>query len=294
MKIGLHDSDSHNFPNLVLMKLSAYHKKKGDVVEKFIPMFSFNYDKIYSSKIFTFTSEDTYLPDDDRVVKGGTGYKTNLILDEEMEHIMPDYHLYGLDYSVGFLTRGCIRNCDWCIVPRKEGKIHKHADITEFLAHKQAIIMDNNVLAYDFGIDQLGKIANLGIKVDFNQGLDARLIDIFIARKLSKIKWLAPIRLACDQKSQMPVIEKAVKLLRDNNCTPRHYFCYVLVNDIEDALERVEFLRSLDVSPFAQPYRDPEKNIEPTSIQKDFSRWVNYKPAFNSCTWKDYKKREEE
>lgn len=209
MIICLHDSDKTKFPNVALMKLSAWHKKQGDTIGFFEP--DKYYDRIYSSKVFSFTEKDKNLPDDERVIKGGTGYNLAMKLPDEIEHIMPDYSLYGLDYSVGFLTRGCIRNCSWCIVPKKEGKIRKHADITEFLAHNKAVLMDNNVLASDFGIDQLDKIAQLGIKVDFNQGLDARLIDNNIAKRLAKIKWLKPVRLACDQKSQMELVEKAIK-----------------------------------------------------------------------------------
>lgn len=291
MKIALHDSDKTNFPNLALMKLSAWHKKQGDEVEFFMPFFSEFYHKIYSSKVFTFNPIDPYLPSDERVIKAGIGYHSHLELDEEIEHIMPDYSIYSLDYSVGFLTRGCIRNCPWCVVPKKEGNIRKNADITEFLAHKKAVLMDNNVLSCDFGIEQLGKIAKLGIKVDFNQGLDARLIDNEIAKRLAKIKWLYPVRLACDTKEQMPTIERTVKLLRANGCTPQRYFCYVLVKDIEDALERVEFLRKLNISPFCQPYRDFENNIKPTQIQKDFARWVNHKAIFNTVPFNEYKKK---
>lgn len=291
MKIALHDSDKTNFPNLALMKLSAWHKKQGDNVEFFIPFFAEFYDKIYSSKIFTFNPIDPYLPSDERVIKAGIGYHSHLELDEEIEHIMPDYSIYSLDYSVGFLTRGCIRNCPWCIVPKKEGKIHANADITEFLAHNKAVLMDNNVLACDFGIAQLDKIAKFGIKVDFNQGLDARLIDNEIAKRLAKIKWLYPVSLACDTKEQMPTIERTVKLLRANGCTPQRYFCYVLVKDIDDALERVEFLRKLNISPFCQPYRDFENNIQPTQIQKDFARRVNHKAIFNTVPFSEYKKK---
>lgn len=291
MKIALHDSDKTNFPNLALMKLSAWHKKQGDEVEFFMPFFADFYDKIYSSKVFTFNPIDPYLPSDERVIKAGIGYHSHLELDEEIEHIMPDYSIYRLDYSVGFLTRGCIRQCPWCIVPKKEGKIHSNADITEFLAHNKAVLMDNNVLACDFGITQLDKIAKLGIKVDFNQGLDARLIDNEIAKRLAKIKWLYPVRLACDTKEQMPTIEKTVKLLRANGCTPQRYFCYVLVKDIEDAMERVEFLRKLNISSFCQPYRDFENNIQPTQKQKDFARWVNHKAIFNTVPFNEYKKK---
>lgn len=111
--IGLHDSDKTKFPNLALMKISAWHKKQGDEVKIFTPDLSNKYNKIYSSKVFTFTAEDNGLPDDERVIRGGTGYKNKSELPEFIEHIMPDYTLYALDYSIGFLTRGCVRSCPW-------------------------------------------------------------------------------------------------------------------------------------------------------------------------------------
>ena len=285
MFIALHDADKTSFPNLALMKLSAWHKNAGDDVNWFDPLF-YRGDKVYSSKAFTFTPDDQYLPVD--AEKGGTGYGINNTLPEEIEHHCPDYNLYGLDYSLGFLTRGCNRNCEWCFVPEKEGKAKAHADIEEFARHKNVVLMDNNVLATDHGIDQLAKIARLGLKVDFNQGLDARLIDDQVARRLSAIKWMAPIRLACDQKGQIVSVRRAVELLRWHNVTPTRYFCYVLVKDVQDAIDRVMFLKGIGVDPFAQPYIDKE-GTPATKEQRKFARWVNMKAEFKTRCWEDYR-----
>lgn len=282
--IALHDSDSTGYPNLALMKLSAWHKAKGDTVNWFHPLGE-RYDRLYSSKVFTFSEANPYLPDD--AERGGTGYRLPVTLPAEIEHICPDYDLYSIDYSMGFLTRGCIRHCEHCFVPAKEGAIREHADIEEFARHKKIVLMDNNVLAHSHGIAQIEKIASLGLSVDFNQGLDARLIDDGIARRLGAIKWLAPLRLACDGKGQIEAVRKAVELLRWHNVTPRRYFCYVLVKDIPDAIERVKFLKGMDVDPFAQPYRDPE-GTEPTEEQKAFCRWVDMKAEYKSRTWEEY------
>ncbi len=286
MLIALHDADKTRFGNLALMKISAWHKIQGDTVEWYMPLKAHTYDKVYSSKIFTFTQSQALIGN---VQYGGTGYNLNSKLPDYIEHIMPDYSLYGHNVSRGFLTRGCIRSCGWCVVPKKEGKIYAHADIEEFLAHKQVVLMDNNIIAHDHGITQLEKISRLGVKIDINQGVDARLIDDGIAKLFGKIKWLNPVRLACDTISQMPHIEKAVHLMRQNNVTPKRYFCYVLVKDSDDALERVEFLRKLNVNPFAQPYRDFENDTEPTQEQKAFARWVNMKACFKTCSWYEYK-----
>lgn len=117
-RIGLHDADGHSgFPNYALMKLSAWHKACGDAVERWNPMF--RYDRVYSSKVFTFSPEDPYLPED--AVRGGTGYGKYEDLPDEIDGMFPDYSLYPkADYAIGFLTRGCIRACPWCIVPKKE------------------------------------------------------------------------------------------------------------------------------------------------------------------------------
>ena len=282
MKIGIHDADRTNFPNLALMKLSAAYKAAGHEVEVFQDGVA--YDKVVSSKVFTFT--DVQVPAG--AICGGTGYKSKVTLPESVEHLCPDYSLYGVEQSYGFLTRGCIRSCSWCFVPGKEGHIRAHADIEEFARHKEVILMDNNVLAHAHGVAQIEKIARLGLKIDFNQGLDARLIDEPMAKTLKKVKWLHPVRLACDSHSQMPVIQKAVTELRWQNVTPKTYFIYVLVKDVEDAMERVKFLKGMSLDPYCQPYLDQE-GTPPSLEQRQFARWVNIKQAFKTMSFEEYK-----
>lgn len=284
MEIALHDHEHNGYPNVALMKLSAWHKAHGDHVEWFNHMFG-KYDKVYSSKVFTWTKPDPYLPED--AVIGGTGYDIDTTLPCDIEYITPDYSLYDCDKSYGFLTRGCIRKCQWCFVPKKEGRIKAHQDIEDFLQHKEVVLMDNNVLAHQHGIEQIEKMAKMGVKVDFNQGLDARLIDNAMAKLLATVSWKPSIRLACDSVDMIEPIHKAVELLRWHNATPSRYSCYVLVKDIDDALERVKFLKGIYVDPFCQPYRDME-GTDPSETQRNFSRFVNHKATFKKTTWEEY------
>ena len=286
MKIGLIDCDGFKFPNLALMKLSAYHKTQGDDV-RWVGIGAF--DKTYISKVFTYKKTDIgFLASLGEVIQGGTGFNNN-ILPENIEHIMPDYSLYKTDKAYGFLTRGCPNNCPWCIVPEKEGDIKANADITEFWnGQKEAVLLDNNVLASKYGIKQIEKIRHLGIKIDFNQGLDCRLIDKSIAKLLAETKWINFLRLACDTKKQIPYIKKALEKFNRYGFKNYRVFVYVLVKDIPDALERVEFLKELGCNPFAQPYRDFKTNKEPAKELKHFARWVNHKAIFKSVSWKEY------
>jgi len=288
MKIGLFDVDGKNFPNLALMKISAYHKKIGDEVEW---SNIGEYDKIYSSKVFTFTPEkELGFATSKEIIKGGTGYGFTE-LPQEIDSICPDYSIYPQYLSAyGFLTRGCPRSCSWCIVPQKEGNIRPYADISDFLCgRKSAILMDNNVLANDWGLKQIEKMIDLKIKVDFNQGLDARLIadNKDIAQLLTSLKWIRFIRLSCDTLSQMDAVEKAITLIRKTEKKKTDFFVYVLVKDIEDALQRVEFLRTLKAVPFAQPYRDFTTHCVDLTA-RHFARWVNRRELFMSCTWDQY------
>lgn len=124
--------------------------------------------------------------------------------------------------------------------------------------------------------------------MDFNQGLDARLIDDGVARLLARVKWLEPLRLACDSGACIESVRKAVELLRWHNCTPRAYSCYLLVQDVPGALERIRFLKGIRVDPFAQPYIDRD-GTPPSREQRRLARWVNTKQAFNSMTWDEYR-----
>ncbi|MDR1056471.1 MAG: radical SAM protein [Prevotellaceae bacterium] len=299
MKIGLIDVDGHNFPNLALMKLAAYHKAMGDRVE-WVNYFE-RYDKVYLSKVFTFTSDIYTSIQADVVERGGTGYDIHKKLPAEIDCMQPDYSIYPVcswydgKTAYGFLTRGCIRKCSWCIVPQKEGMVRPCRDIEDILQRRNAaVLMDNNILATgEYGIQQLKKIAEIGCKVDFNQGLDARLIvsNPNIPKLLSKIKWLNPVRLACDSSAMMKIVEQAAVLLRSAGLKPTCLFAYVLLTDLQSSYERINFLKKLDIMPFAQPYRDfTPKQIIP-HWQRDMARWCNDKAILKSCDFKDYRPR---
>jgi hypothetical protein len=287
MNIGLIDVDGHNFPNLAIMKLSAWHKSQGDTVS-FVNYFE-EYDLVYQSKVFTFTPDNYTVVRCSNIVKGGTGYST-VSLPDHIEHTCPDYSIYPhLTSAYGFLTRGCPNKCAWCIVPKKEGQIRANADISEFLGgNKSAILMDNNVLASDHGIRQIEKIIRLRIKVDFNQGLDARLIDKSMAKLLSRVRWLTPLRMSCDTTAMLKEVKRATALLRKNECVPKRYSVYLLVTDIPSALDRAMKLKELNLDVFAQPYIDYSGKYKVTKEQKAFARWVNHTATFKSVEYKNY------
>ena len=217
------------------MKLSAWHKSHGDSVEFANPMFG-RYDRVYMSKVFTFTADCAdYYPCE--IVRAGTGYKDYTItLPDEIEHICPDYSLYSVNEAFGFLTRGCPNGCPWCIVPHKEGSIRPASPLREFLGDKRrAILLDNNVLASDFGLEQIEEIIRTGISVDFNQGLDARraCADKYILDLLSRVKWIRYVRFACDRISQLDSVTKVVQELSKRGIKPYRIFVYALIGDVQ-------------------------------------------------------------
>lgn len=289
MKIGLHDSDRTGFPNLALMKLSAYHKAQGDTVEWWIPMIQ--YDRVYSSKVFTFTPEETMLPKD--TIKGGTGYGQYDALPDDIDSMYPDYTIYPeCHHAIGFLTRGCIRACPWCVVPKKEGRIRPYSTWKDIKRQdsRDIVFMDNNVLACEHGINQIKEMIGQDVRVDFNQGLDARLITPEVAELLSKLKWIRFIRMSCDTDAMLDVVLRAIHFLEKNGVKPYRVFVYLLVQDIASAEKRALALRKAGAEVFAQPYRDFEKNIEPTREQKAFARWVNRKEIFKTVqSFSEYK-----
>lgn len=290
MIIGLHDSDKTNFPNLALMKISAAFKAKGNEVEWWNPLRQ--YDVVYSSKVFTFTPEEIMLPDN--TVRGGTGYGMLNELDESTDSAFPDYSIYPqMDGAIGFLTRGCINNCPWCIVPRKEGGIKPYRTWREVKRKDsdKLIFMDNNVLAIDFGVEQMASMIGEKVKIDFNQGLDARLITPEVAEIISKLKWIRQIRMSCDTEWMLDTVLAKVDLLKKYGVKPWKIFVYLLVQDVPSAERRAYALREAGVDVFAQPYRDFENLVEPTQEMRDFARFVNRKEIFKSIsTFADYKR----
>ena len=194
MRIGLIAVDTHNYPNLPLMKISAWHKAQGDHVEWYQPMFSGHMDKVYMSKVFSFTPDYEYFIDADEVVKGGSGYCISLVdgkevydkskdkdLQPEIEHIYPDYSIYGdltKDTAYGFLTRGCPRGCAFCHVEAKEGRCsHKVADLSEFWrGQKNIVLCDPNLIACKDWKELLQQLIDSKAWIDINQGIDIRMM----------------------------------------------------------------------------------------------------------------------
>lgn len=189
MKIALIDVDGHNFPNLPLMKLSAWHKQQGDTVEWYNPLTAWVNppDRVYMSKVFTFTPDYQHPVNAKRIIKGGTGYSYpdgGETLPEEIEHIYPDYSIYFeriqevRNTAYGFLTRGCPRGCEFCIVGKKEGKCAKKvADLSEFWnGQKNIVLLDANMFACKEWRELSIQLEESGAWVDFSQGCDIRIM----------------------------------------------------------------------------------------------------------------------
>lgn len=288
MKIGIIDVDGHHFPNLALMRLSAWHKAQGDAVEWWNGFT--HYDRVYLSKVFTFTRDFDTVIDADEIITGGTGYKDYTNLPPEVEVTPPDYTIYPwYNRAVGFLTRGCIRDCPWCVVPQKEGNIRPAATWEDVKRpdSREIVFLDNNVLASGHGLEQIDRMGYEQVWVDFNQGLDARLITPETAALLAALRWIRYVRLSCDTSAMLPVVERAAAYLREAGIATYRLWAYVLVQDVPDAHRRVLALERMGVTPFAQPYRDYDGG-EPTGEQKAFARWVNMQGIRCSCAWEDY------
>lgn len=260
-------------PNLALMKLSAYHKARGDHVEFYSPLFHDGYDRIYASKIFNF-SDAGYLREEDMII-GGTGHSFNSKLPENVEHLYPDYELYDCKHAIGFLTRGCIRNCPWCVVPRKEGMIRFNAPLEEFYKGQEKILLlDNNFLAYHDHLELLSQLVSIQKRIDFNQGLDIRLITKKNAALLREMKrWRGlRYRFALDDPALIPVVKEKLALLYDAGFTNGILQFYVLVGfntTKEQDLKRIYFLKERGIDVFVMPFN---KN---NGYQRNLARWVN-------------------
>lgn len=286
MQVRLIDIDS-KIPNLALMKISAYHKQNGDNVDFYNPLLD-NPDKVYASKIFDFTDDYSYFPNNSKTIKGGSGYSLDKTLGDEIENQYPDYSLYNCEYAMGFTTRGCVRNCDFCIVPEKEGKIRVTNDIYDFWNGQNKLkLLDNNLTAHKKQFDKiLNQLIKEDIKTDFSQGLDIRLITPEQARLLSKVRLWGQIHFAFDSPSIENQVRKGIKILKDNGVKPYKLMFYVLIGfdtTKEEDLHRIRVLDNLGVDPFVMSYDKSD------SYQKDFARWVNHKAIFNSVEWEDYR-----
>lgn len=318
MRIGLIDVDGHAkvkkwgatiYPNLALCKIASYHRSIGDEVDWYDNMYGGEYDKVYVAKVFNFSSDIDFIIRSKEVVRGGTGYDIALKLPQEIDDSQPDYSIYPTvpaDVGYGFLTRGCIRKCPWCVVPIKEGMIRPYWDIDRVAnGRKKIVLMDNNLLAAgDYAIAQLNKVIERGYHIDLNQASDARLVTDEHARLFARIKWLENrIRFGCDTHKQIAECERAIALINSYGYKGQ-YFLYTMLNDdFTECYDRIhhwwEMLQEMrrshmsgQVYAYAQPYRDPANPNRPVPAwQLDMARWVNKRMIFCTTDFKDFMPR---
>lgn len=295
MKIGLIDVDGHKFPNLALMKISAYHKMRGDDVEWAYPMAT--YDVVYQSKVFddTYSRDIDWVPQADKIIKGGTGYGLDNKLPYEIEHIYPDYSIYPeltRDTAYGYLTRGCPRHCSFCIVGDKEGlRSMKVADLSEFWNGQKYIkLLDPNLLACREHKELLGQLIASRAYVDFTQGLDIRLTNYDNIMLLNQTR-LKEIHFAWDDPSDdlEPFFEQ-YSFYAAHTPHGQYGTVYVLTNygsTMEENLHRIYTLRDLGYDPYVMIYDKPNAPRDIIKLQ----RWCNNRRIFKTCPWfEDYQK----
>ena len=310
-RIGLIDVDGgKNFPNLALMKISAWHKSRGDEVTWYNPFDSW-YDEVYLSKVFSFTPDYDYVINATTVHKGGTGYCIDLVdgkevyhperdtqLPPEIEHIYPDYSLYPhltKDTAFGFLTRGCPRGCSFCIVGKKEGRCsRKVADLQEFWDGQPNIVLcDPNILTCREWKSLLTDLVNSKALVDFNQGLDIRMITKEKIELINQIR-IKEIHFAWDRYQDKEMILPKFRLFSElSNITKKNSehkaIVYTITNydtTIEQDLDRIYTLRDLGYWAYVMIY--DKEHCDP--VYKDLQRWCNNRFVFSRVKrFEDYK-----
>lgn len=290
------------------MKLSAWHKSQGDHVEWYQPMFSGHMDKVYMSKVFSFTPDYQYYIDADEVVKGGSGYCISLVdgkeefdkskdieLHYEVEHIYPDYSLYGItDTAYGFLTRGCPRGCDFCHVKAKEGlKSYKVADLSEFWnGQKNIVLCDPNILACKDWKPLLQQLIDSKAWIDINQGLDIRLMTEEKAEMIKQLK-IKELHFAWDRYKDKDIVIPKFKMFKElTNIDIRKLIVFVLCGDrekrvLDTDLERIYTLREMGYWAYVMLY--DKENIPKGHELRKLQRWVNNRFIFSKCnTFEEY------
>lgn len=305
MKIGLIDVDGHHFPNLALMRISAYHKARGDEVEWWWTDM-IHYDRVYMSKIFS----NAYSPDvpepinADEVIKGGTGYHISLVngkevldkqnhtvLPPEIETMFPDYSIYPeFSFAVAMTTRGCPNNCGFCHVSAKEGcEAVKVADVSDFWnGQKEIKVLDANLTACQEKRDLFRQYRETGVLIDFTQGLDIRRLDDEDIEDLNTMR-LRNIHFAWDN-PKIDLTDKFAEYTRKARHKPHGSYgtVYMLTNfnsTMEENLYRVYKLRELGFDPYIMIYNKPNAPQDVRHLQ----RWCNNPRIFKSVKkFEDY------
>lgn len=288
MNIGLVSVDS-KIPNLALMKLASLHKSLGNSVEQAFPLAAHTYDRVYRAKVFDFTADDQ-TPWPCEVIDGGTGYDMTVKLPIEAENIYPDYELFGCQYALGRITRGCVRSCPWCVVPKVDGTtVRQVATLDDFLHDQDSVrLLDDNLTALpDLFIDTCHELTSRKTKTYF-EALDIRAMTVDMARALSKVRRNGNVHFAFDTPKYEAGVLRGIQALKDGGFPLWAATFYVLIGfdtTPEEDIWRIELLKSLHVESFVMPFDKADP------YQKAFARWVNHKAIFKTVEWKDYGKK---
>lgn len=316
MRIGLIDVDGHNFPSLPLMKLSAWHKQQGDTVTWYDQLFHSigePFDKVYMSKVFSFTPDFPYYVNAKEITKGGSGYCIHLedgkeiydkgkdnLLPPEIETIYPDYSIYYdiipevKNTAYGFLTRGCPRGCKYCHVGCKEGrKSYKVADLDTFWrGQKNIVLLDPNITACKDWNQLFQQLIDSNAWIDFSQGLDIRLMNKEKIKMLRQMK-IKQVHFAWDRyEDKKEIVPKFKEFKEFVGWDKRKLPVYVLINfntTIEQDLERIYTLRDLGYWPYIMVYN--KENTKPGDTVRRMQRWVNMRAVFEKVKrFEDYRR----
>lgn len=285
MKIGIINIEPKIF-NTALMQIASYHRARGDTVEWWSPLTDKQFDHVYCSSLFDYTDKSE-VPE--RAICGGTGFDITSMLSKDMEVCEFDYSIYPkCKTSFVWFSKGCNRNCPWCVVPQKEGEFHlvKRKQLNP--KGRYITIMDNDFFANPDWENVISWLGSMPVDI---QGIDARLLTEEKCKALSGLRrWeKKQFKIAWDNPKENlePKLRKIIKWIK-----PYKLMCYVLIgyNSTEEQdLHRIETLRGLHIDPFVMPF--DKKDL----YQKAIARWVNDKAIFNKenprIRWVDYKQR---
>lgn len=264
------------YTNIALEKIKMYFEKRNEAVTDYLPLEHHLYKHIFCSSLFTFTDK-RQIPDD--IIRGGSGFNLTTMLPKEIDIMKPKI-------NIGFTTRGCIRKCSFCIVPEKEGLIRITGDLYDLWdgKSKDITLFDNNILAKPNHFESICKQAQReNIRLDFNQGLDYRLLNKHIIDVLKDTRHLE-YRFSYDQINDKEEIIRAIKLLKQYGINKSMWFVLVGYDtNKEEDMERLILLKNLGQDAYVQRYN---KITNPYYIR--LSQWVNQHHIFPKYTFEEF------